>query len=136
MADPSSNPGTPGAERETPAVSQAQLLNQLDAAKRRAATLVEKNRTLEYQLETAARNNRRMVDLLESTREEITVLKAALELDGEAPFSYATVLAVNEQRAAAEGMEIEATVQPSVDIIHNGRKLRVNVSPLIEQRRR
>ena len=135
MADPSSNPGIPSTDTGTGGVSQAQLLNQLDAAKRRAATLVEKNRTLEYQLETAARNNRRMVDLLEATREEITVLKAALELDGETPFSYATVLAVNEKRDAVDGVEIDATVEPSVDIIHNGRKLRVNASPLIELHR-
>ena len=85
MADPSSNPGIPSTDTGAGGVSQAQLLNQLDGAKRRAATLVEKNRTLEYQLETAARNNRRMVDLLEATRQEITVLKAALELDGRHP---------------------------------------------------
>lgn len=143
MADSSQHPGSPDPDSTTEhsgariaqSVSTAQLTNQLDAAKRRAATLVEKNRTLEYQLETAARNNRRMVDLLETTREEITTLKAALELDGETPFSVGTVLAVHEKRPAVEGVEIAATVEPGVDIIQNGRRLRVAVSPLIELQR-
>jgi proteasome-associated ATPase len=111
------------------------LATQLDSAKRRASTLVEKNRTLEYQLETAARNNRRMVDLLEATREEITTLKAALELDGEAPFSFATVLEVHEAREAVEGVEIAAAVQGGVDVLHNGRRLRLAVSPLLDAAR-
>ncbi|HEY4616050.1 MAG TPA: proteasome ATPase, partial [Citricoccus sp.] len=111
------------------------LAAQLDSAQRRAATLVEKNRTLEYQLETAARNNRRMVELLESTRDEITVLKKALEMDGEAPFTFATVLQVHPAREAVEGVEIAATVQGGVDVLHNGRRIRVAVSPLLDEAR-
>ncbi|GAA4777768.1 proteasome ATPase [Citricoccus nitrophenolicus] len=111
------------------------LTRQLEAARRRASTLVEKNRTLEYQLETASRNNRRMVDLLEQTRQEITTLKAALELDGEAPFSFATVLEVHQAREPVEGNEISAAVQGGVDVLHNGRRLRVAVSPLLDPTR-
>jgi proteasome-associated ATPase len=123
----------PGTGAESPVGSA--LASQLDAAKRRSATLVEKNRTLEYQLETAARNNRRMVDLLESTRDEITVLKKALEMDGEAPFSFATVLQLHPAREAVEGVEIAATVQGGVDVLHNGRRIRVAVSPLLDMAR-
>ncbi|WP_396179797.1 proteasome ATPase [Citricoccus sp.] len=111
------------------------LTHQLESAKRRASTLVEKNRTLEYQLQAAARNNRRMVDLLEETRDEITTLKAALELDGEAPFAFATVLEVHPAREPVEGVEIAATVQGGVDVIHNGRRMRVTASPLLEPAR-
>ncbi|MEO9246143.1 proteasome ATPase [Citricoccus nitrophenolicus] len=118
-----------------PTTADSGLTHQLDAANRRAATLVEKNRTLEYQLDTAARNNRRMVDLLDQTRQEITTLKAALELDGEAPFSFATVLEVHAAREPVEGHEIAAAVQGGVDVLHNGRRLRVAVSPLLDPAR-
>ncbi|MFC7402345.1 proteasome ATPase [Citricoccus sp. GCM10030269] len=114
---------------------ESSLKNQLEAAQRRLSTLTEKNRTLEYQLDTAARNNRRMVDLLEATREEIKTLKAALELDGEAPFSFATVREVHPAREAIEGVEIAATVQGGVDVLHHGRRIRVGVSPLLDPAR-
>lgn len=112
--------------------STEDLQRQYDAAQRRLATLVEKNRGLQQELSTASRNNRRMVELLNTTREEITTLKDALAQSAEPPFSFATVLEVHEARTPQEGREVEATCQNAVDLMYNGRKIRTGVSPLIE----
>ena len=45
----------------------------------------ERIRQLEHQLQTAGRNNRRMADLLEVTRNEMQELKKALEPNHEEP---------------------------------------------------
>lgn len=95
----------------------------------------ERIRQLEHQLQTAGRSNRRMADLLEATRNEIEELKKALEADGQAPFTFATVIAYRPAHAQEEGREIEAATAAGVDVLHSGRKLRVSVSPLIDVER-
>lgn len=113
--------------------AQSELQRQFDATKRRLATLIEKNRQLRSEMNTAARNNRRMVELLNTTRDEITTLKQALDLSAEPPFGYATVLEIHEKRDPVEGVEIAAATQGGVDVIYNGRKLRTSLSPLVER---
>lgn len=113
--------------------AQSELQRQFDATKRRLATLIEKNRQLRSEMNTAARNNRRMVELLNTTRDEITTLKQALDLSAEPPFGYATVLEIHEKRDPVEGVEIAAAAQGGVDVIYNGRKLRTSLSPLVER---
>lgn len=109
------------------------LQRQFDATKRRLATLVEKNRQLRSEINTATRNNKRMVELLNTTREEISSLKAALDQQAEPPFGFATVLEVHQSRSPVEGVEISAATQGGIDVIYNGRKLRTSLSPLIER---
>lgn len=92
----------------------------------------ERVRQLEHQLQTAGRNNKRMADLLEVTRNEMQELKKALEADGQAPFTFATVIAYRPAHAQQQGREIEAATAAGADVLHAGRKLRVSVSPLIE----
>ena len=92
----------------------------------------ERIRQLEHQLQTAGRNNRRMADLLEVTRNEMQELKKALEVDGQAPFTFATVIAYRPAHDQEQGREIEAATAAGADVLHAGRKLRVSVSPLIE----
>jgi proteasome-associated ATPase len=101
------------------------LRRQLDTVRRHS-------RQLEQQVQTAGRNNQRMSELLEVTRNEMTQLRAALQADGQAPFTFATVLGYRPEREAVEGREIEATTAAGVDVLHAGRKLRVSVSPLID----
>lgn len=113
--------------------AQSELQRQFDATKRRLATLVEKNRQLRSEMNTAARNNRRMVELLNTTRDEITTLKQALDLTAEPPFGYATVLEIHDKREPVEGVEIAAATQGGVDVIYNGRKLRTSLSPLVDR---
>lgn len=120
---------TPGAENG-PGVK---LQRQFDATKRRLATLVEKNRQLRSEINTATRNNKRMVELLNTTREEISSLKAALDQQAEPPFGFATVLEVHQSRSPVEGVEISAATQGGIDVIYNGRKLRTSLSPLVER---
>mgnify|MGYP002721447823 CR=1 FL=1 len=95
----------------------------------------ERIRQLEHQLQTAGRNNRRMADLLEVTRNEMEELKKALEADGQAPFTFATVIAYRPAHPQEKGREIEAATAAGVDVLQSGRKLRVSVSPLIEPER-
>lgn len=87
---------------------------------------------LEHQLQTAGRNNKRMANLLEVTRNEMEELKKALEVDGQAPFTFATVISYRPAHPQEEGREIEAATAAGVDVLHSGRKLRVSVSPLID----
>jgi proteasome-associated ATPase len=96
--------------------------------------LRDKLRYIDRQLATATQNNARLVGALESARTEIVRLKAALEKEGAAPFSFATVIQVNLQQTAQSGTTTEATVQDTADILQSGRKLRVTVSPLINVR--
>ncbi|WP_083505007.1 proteasome ATPase [Nesterenkonia jeotgali] len=88
-------------------------------------------KTLEEQLQTAGRNNQRMADLLETTRNEISQLRNALQADGQAPFTFGTVIGYRPEHPQSEGREIEAATVAGVDILQAGRKLRVSLSPLI-----
>ncbi|WP_235842750.1 hypothetical protein, partial [Cereibacter sphaeroides] len=58
---------------------------------RQLDSLRGRSRELEQQLQTAGRNNRRLTDLLELTRDEMEELKKALHADGQAPFTFGTV---------------------------------------------
>ncbi|MBG6218278.1 proteasome-associated ATPase [Arthrobacter sp. CAN_A6] len=101
---------------------------------RQLNVLRDKLRHIDRQLASATSNNSRLVAALEAARTEIVRLKAALEKEGAAPFSFATVIQINTQQAAEPGTTTQATVQDTADILQSGRKLRVTVSPLINVR--
>ncbi|MDQ0734830.1 proteasome-associated ATPase [Arthrobacter agilis] len=101
---------------------------------RQLNVLRDKLRQIDRQLAAATQNNGKLVSALESARTEIVRLKAALEKEGAAPFSFATVMQVNPKRPSEPGTTTEATVQDTADILQSGRKLRVTVSPLISVR--
>ncbi|MDN5693240.1 MAG: proteasome ATPase, partial [Micrococcaceae bacterium] len=127
-----------GEARELLRQSQAEaerLRHQLDSAQRHAARLSERRREAEAQTQTAARNNRRMVELLEATRTEITTLKENLDAVTHPPFTFATLEAVHAPREPEEGVETGAVVRGGADVVQNGRRLRVTVSPLLDAAR-
>ncbi|WP_334121620.1 proteasome ATPase [Glutamicibacter sp.] len=99
---------------------------------RQVNVLRDKNRNLDKQLAGLSGNNQRLVALLETTREQIINLKAALEKDGDTPFSYGTVVAKHPRRHPEPGAGIESTGVQAVDVIYSGRKMRVTVSPLMD----
>ncbi|MGJ9404713.1 proteasome ATPase [Nesterenkonia aurantiaca] len=105
--------------------------DRLAQAHRQLDTLRSRAKQLEAQLQSAGRNNQRMADLLETTRNEISQLRNALQADGQAPFTFGTVLGYRPEHPQAEGREIQATTVAGVDIRQAGRKLRVSLSPLI-----
>ena len=105
---------------------------QLESAQRHASKQSELRRAAEAQLQTAGRNNRRMVELLEDTREEITTLKDALEATTRPPFLYALLEQVHLPRQPREGVESAAVVRGGADVVLNGRRMRVSVSPLLD----
>ena len=108
------------------------LRHQLDSAQRHAAQLSERRRAAQAQTDAAARNNRRMVELLEATRAEITTLKETLDATTHAPFTFATLEAVHAPRPPHAGVETGAIVRGGADVVQNGRRLRVAVSPLLD----
>ncbi|MCH8571852.1 proteasome ATPase [Nesterenkonia sp. AY15] len=111
---------------------EAQLQQErLSQAHRQLDTLRSRSKQLEAQLQSAGRNNQRMTDLLETTRNEISQLRNALQADGQAPFTFGTVIGYRPEHPQAEGREIQATTVAGVDILQAGRKLRVSLSPLI-----
>ena len=121
--------------RELLRQSQAEaerLRHQLASAQRHGAQLSERRRAAQAQLDVAARNNRRMVELLEATRTEMTSLKEALDDTTKAPFTFARLEAVHAARAPREGVETGAVVRAGADVVQNGRRLRVAVSPLLD----
>ncbi|TYC99708.1 proteasome ATPase [Arthrobacter echini] len=120
-ADEQRRAGSPAAD---PSVAQRQL-----------GVVRDKLRGIDRQLAAATQNNGKLVSALEAARTEIVRLKAALEKEGAAPFSFATVMQVNPKRASEPGITTDATVQDTADILQSGRKLRVTVSPLISVRR-
>lgn len=107
------------------------LQQKYDSTRRRLATLVEDNRQLRADLETAARNNRRMVDILNLTREEISDLKQSIEDNAQPPLSFATVIAVHAGREHDPEVELPSVARPSADILYSGRKMRTHISPLL-----
>lgn len=102
------------------------------AESRQLNVLREKLRNVDRQLAALTHNNARLVAMLESAKTEIIRLKDALENEGATPFSFATVIAVNQQSISSAGRTTTAAVQDSLDIIQSGRKLRVAVSPLLD----
>lgn len=108
-----------------------QLQDRLNQAHRQLDTLRSRAKQLETQLQTAGRNNQRMVDVLQTTRNEISELRNALQADGQAPFTFGTVIGYRAAHEQVSGREIQATTVAGVDILQAGRKLRVSLSPLI-----
>ncbi|KUM32416.1 proteasome ATPase [Arthrobacter sp. EpRS66] len=109
-----------------------QLAERLQITERQVNVLRDKNRNLDKQLAGLSGNNQRLVALLETTREQIITLKAALEKDGDTPFSYGTVVAKHPRQHPEPGSGIESTGAQAVDVIYSGRKMRVAVSPLMD----
>lgn len=104
---------------------------QVAVAQRQINVLRDKLRHIDRQLAAATQNNSKLVSALEAARTEIVRLKAALEKEGAAPFSFATVIEVNARTSSAGSNAAQAALQDSADIFQSGRKLRVAVSPLI-----
>ena len=107
------------------------LRQKYDSTRRRLATLVEDNRQLRTDLDAAARNNRRMVEILNLTREEISDLKESIADNAQPPFSFATLLQVHPEREHNPDIELPAVARPSADILYSGRKLRTHISPML-----
>ncbi|HEY4558879.1 MAG TPA: proteasome ATPase [Enteractinococcus sp.] len=114
------------------AQAHSDLQQKFDSTRRRLATLVENNRQLRADLDTAARNNRRMVEILNLTREEISTLKDSIADNAQPPFSFGTVLEVHAGREHNPDVELPAVARPSADILYSGRKMRTHISPLLD----
>lgn len=100
---------------------------------RQVNVLREKARNLDRALSTATQNNSRLVTVLENAKLEIVRLRTALENDGQAPYSFGTVISINTKKYASPGeASIAAELEESVDIFSSGRKIRVMVSPLLK----
>lgn len=100
---------------------------------RQVNVLREKARNLDRALSTATQNNSRLVTVLENAKLEIVRLRTALENDGQAPYSFGTVISINTKKYASTGeASIAAELEESVDIFSSGRKIRVMVSPLLK----
>lgn len=100
---------------------------------RQINVLREKGRNLDRALSSATQNNSRLVTILENAKLEILRLKSALENDGQAPYSFGTVIGLNpKQHPPAGAPAIAAAVEESVDIFSSGRKMRVGLSPLLK----
>ncbi|MBW4095077.1 MAG: proteasome ATPase [Acidobacteria bacterium] len=101
------------------------------SADRALNILRDKLRNVDRQLADATTSNTRLVATLQAAKAEILKLKAALEKDGQAPYSFATVVQVNPARAGKPGDSGPAVTDESVDIFNSGRKMRVGLSPLV-----
>ncbi|MCU1572301.1 MAG: mpa [Micrococcaceae bacterium] len=114
---------------------QPQRGNAGDAAvERQLNVLRDKLRYVDRQLGAATQNNARLVTMLETAKTEILRLKGALEKDGQAPYSFGTVVQVNPRRQPGPGTAGVAETEESVDIFNAGRKMRVAISPLVNIR--
>ncbi|WP_425861234.1 proteasome ATPase [Arthrobacter sp. TWP1-1] len=123
--------GTAGARYSTGPGQQAVLERQLNV-------LRDKSRNLDRQLASATQNNSKLVAMLETAKSEIMKLRSALENDGEPPYSFGTILALNPAGAASGANRANTTntantavTHESVDIFASGRKMRVGLSPLL-----
>ncbi|WP_104091559.1 proteasome ATPase [Arthrobacter sp. GMC3] len=121
-------PGSSGASYSVGPGQQAVLERQLNV-------LRDKARNLDRQLSSATQNNSRMVAMLETAKAEILKLRSALENDGQPPYGFGTVLALNPRGVArlstARSSAPVAVTEESVDIFASGRKMRVGLSPLL-----
>ncbi|HEY8295898.1 MAG TPA: proteasome ATPase, partial [Micrococcaceae bacterium] len=101
---------------------------------RQLNVLRDKLRHVDKQLAAATQNNARLVTMLETAKSEILKLKSALEKDGQAPYSFGTLLQINPRRQPTTGSSGVAHTEESVDIFNAGRKMRVGLSPLVNIR--
>ncbi|WP_426225929.1 proteasome ATPase [Pseudarthrobacter sp. DSP2-3-2b1] len=113
----------------TPAEQSA--ANELTVADRQVNILRDKLRHIDRQLAAATQNNTKLVSMLEAAKAEILRLKSALEQEGQPPYSFGTVLALNPKRPPSAGSSGQAATEESVDIFNAGRKMRVGISPLV-----
>ncbi|WFR82542.1 proteasome ATPase [Arthrobacter sp. Y-9] len=103
----------------------------LSIAERQINVLRDKLRSVDRQLASATQNNSRLVGMLETAKTEIQRLKAALEQEGQPPYSFATVAQLNHRKEPVAGASANASVEESVDVFNGGRKMRVGISPLV-----
>jgi proteasome-associated ATPase len=120
---------------QTPQPDQAaaQSLGQIDAA-RREAILRDKIRQMDRHLAQATTSNARLVEALGAARDELKRLRTALDRDDEGTLSFATVVRVHPAQPQPLGGDITATKAAraaGVDVMQQGRKVRVRMSPLI-----
>ncbi|WP_442853295.1 proteasome ATPase [Arthrobacter sp. H14] len=105
---------------------------------RQLNVLRDKLRHVDKQLAAATQHNARLTGMLEAAKTEILKLKAALEQEGAAPYSFGTIVQINPAAPARKGGSspdatgVGAVTQESVDIFNSGRKVRVTVSPLLD----
>jgi proteasome-associated ATPase len=104
------------------------------AVERQLNVLRDKLRYVDRQLSAATQNNARLVTMLETAKTEIQRIKSALEKDGQAPYSFGTVVQVNPRRQPGPDTSGVAETEESVDIFNAGRKMRVGISPLVNIR--
>jgi len=100
-------------------------------AERQINVLRDKLRNVDRQLSSATQNNSRLVGMLETAKTEIQRLKAALEQEGQTPYSFATIAQLNHRKEPVPGASANAAVEESVDVFNGGRKMRVGISPLV-----
>ncbi|PSS45230.1 proteasome ATPase [Arthrobacter woluwensis] len=100
-------------------------------AERQINVLRDKLRNVDRQLSSATQNNSRLVGMLETAKTEIQRLKAALEQEGQPPYSFATIAQLNHRKEPVPGASANAAVEESVDVFNGGRKMRVGISPLV-----
>lgn len=135
IESPHQSPSTPDSGSQQPAqgqeLNQEQLRARLDQANRQLESQRSRNDETQRQLSTAGRHNDRLKGMLEATRGQIEQLKEALEADGQAPFTFATVIGYRPKHEPVKGREIEAAASAGCDVLHSGRRLRVSVSPLL-----
>ena len=96
---------------------------------RQLNVLRDKARNLDRQLGSATQNNAKLVAMLETAKSEILKLRTALENDGEPPYGFGTIIAIN--RPETFSGKASALTHESLDIYASGRKMRVGASPLV-----
>jgi proteasome-associated ATPase len=134
-----SEPNNGGAENTAPAESLAAAAQtgyvggpaQQAVLERQLNVLREKARNLDRQLGAATQNNTRLVTMLETAKSEIVKLRNALENEGQPPYSFGTLMAVNIRKPASAAQAGVAVTEESVDVYASGRKMRVGLSPLV-----
>ncbi|WP_354212016.1 proteasome ATPase [Arthrobacter sp. UYCu511] len=96
---------------------------------RQLNVLRDKARNLDRALASATANNSKLVAVLETAKSEIQKLRSALERDGEPPYSFGTIVALN--RVTPTSGASTAVTSESIDVYASGRKMRVGMSPLL-----
>ncbi|WP_427017795.1 proteasome ATPase [Pseudarthrobacter sp. P1] len=104
------------------------------ATERALNVLRDKLRNLDRQLAAATSNNSRLVTMLETAKTEILKLRTALENEGQAPFSFGTLVQINPRKHPTASATGVAATEESVDVFNSGRKMRVGLSPLVNIR--
>lgn len=130
--------------RQPEAVTAGPGAPELGELERQINVLRDKLRRLDRQLAAAAQSNTKLTTMLQTAKAEIVKLKGALEKENQPPYSFATVIRVNQRQtdlttsvAGSQGpVESVAkgqsqTTGQTVDIVVQGRKLRVGLSPLV-----